>query len=197
MFPNPFRFSQICLAPDAGGGMGADAAPNTDPAQDPVLEQEKPDEVAVAQDPPAAEGQPEQKQHEEKHAHSLGNHSHALLSPAQEGEHKRNNPAVDFEAQLATSNARLAEAQLRSAAALAGVPKGRIAYAMRMADVSGIDPLADDAADKYAAAIDKVLSDVPELRGSAGGTGSTGNFARKTGEPEAPDLARIRKNILG
>ena len=45
-------------------------------------------------------------------------------------------------------------------------------------------------------AIDKVLADVPELRGGAG-TGSTGNFARKPVNGDDPDIARIQRNILG
>ena len=76
------------------------------------------------------------------------------------------------------------------------MPKERIPYVMRMADVTGLDPTAADAAERYQQAIDKVLDDVPELRGGAG-TGSTGNFARKPVDPVDPDLEKITRNILG
>ena len=97
--------------------------------------------------------------------------------------------------QMTAMKARLGESQLRTAAALAGVSRERIPYVLRMADVSGIDPDAQDAADRYQQAVDKVLTDLPELRGNAAGTGSVGNFARR--QPEDPDAERIRRNILG
>lgn len=180
MFLNPFRLSQLCLAPDAGGGMGADAVPNTEPAQDPAQEPEKPAQEAAAQDPPAAEGQPA---------------AQTENPPAQED--TKPDDAPDPAKQLEAAQQRIMTAELRSAAALAGVPKERIPYVLKLADTTGIDLNANDAGEKIEAAIGKVLTDLPELRGSAGGTGSTGNFARKTGEPEDPDMARIRKNILG
>jgi len=180
MFLNPFRLSQLCLAPDAGGGMGADAVPNTEPAQDPAQEPEKPAQEAAAQDPPAAEGQPA---------------AQTENPPAQED--TKPDDAPDHAKQLEAAQQRIMTAELRSAAALAGVPKERIPYVLKLADTTGIDLNANDAGEKIEAAIGKVLTDLPELRGSAGGTGSTGNFARKTGEAEDPDMARIRKNILG
>jgi len=180
MFLNPFRLSQLCLAPDAGGGMGEDAAPNTEPAQDPAQEQEKPAQEAAAQDPPAAEGQPA---------------AQTENPPVQED--TKPDDAPDHAKQLEAAQQRIMTAELRSAAALAGVPKERIPYVLKLADTTGIDLNANDAGEKIEAAIGKVLTDLPELRGSAGGTGSTGNFARKTGEAEDPDMARIRKNILG
>ena len=208
MYLFPFRFSQLCLAPDAGGGMGGDAAPNTDPAQEPAQEPEKPAEAAAAQDPPAAEGQPAAQtenppaQEGLKPAAASGGNRQAERRESQgaKGDHASSpepDDAPDPAKQLEAAQQRIMTAELRSAAALAGVPKERIPYVLRLADTTGIDLNANDAGEKIEAAIGKVLTDLPELRGSAGGTGSTGNFARKTGEAEDPDMARIRKNILG
>lgn len=88
------------------------------------------------------------------------------------------------------------QAELRTAAALAGVPKERIPYVLRMCDTEGIDLDAADAQDKLDAAVAKVLEAVPELRGGAG-TGSTGNFARRNGGAEDALDAKIRANIMG
>ena len=82
------------------------------------------------------------------------------------------------------------------AAALAGVPKERIPYVLRMCDTEGIDLDAADAQDKLDAAVAKVLEAVPELRGGAG-TGSTGNVARRNGGAEDALDAKIRANIMG
>ena len=72
---------------------------------------------------------------------------------------------------VVTANARAMQAELRTAAALAGVPKERIPYVLRMCDTEGIDLDAADAQDKLDAAVAKVLEAVPELCGGAG----TGN----------------------
>ena len=95
-----------------------------------------------------------------------------------------------------TANARAMQAELRTAAALAGVPKERIPYVLRMCDTEGIDLDAADAQDKLDAAVAKVLEAVPELCGGAG-TGSTGNFARRNGNAEDALDAKIRENIMG
>ncbi len=177
MMTFPFFRPVLFRAPDAGGGMGEGTAPNTEPAQEP--EKEKAAQEAAAQNPPAAQEQPAEK---------------AENPPGQED---RQEDKPDPEKRLEAAQQRILTAELRSAAALAGVAKERIPYVLKLADTASIDLDANDAGEKIEAAIDKVLADLPELRGGAGGTGSAGNFARKTGEAEDPDMARIRKNILG
>lgn len=71
-------------------------------------------------------------------------------------------------------DARLADAELRAAAALAGIPAARIPYAVRMADAAKVED-AESAARQIAA----IVRDVPELKQQAQSTGSNGNFARK------------------
>lgn len=68
------------------------------------------------------------------------------------------------------AQARLIESELRAAAALAGVPKERLPYMLRMADRTGMDAEGADLSALAEAAVAKVLSDVPGLGG--GGTGS-------------------------
>lgn len=199
----PFFRPMLCLAPD-GAASGAAAMPEVaDTRQDGTQAgQEAQTAVSAANeadapDAPVAQKQPEQAHREGDHKHSLpaepkGSAAHTHELP------KAGDPQTpSAEERLVTANARLLDAELRSAAALAGVPKARIPYAVRMAETKGIDLNAEDAAEKIAAAMEKVLSDVPELRSSAGvGTGSVGNFARRT-EAIDPDMARIEKNILG
>ena len=59
-------------------------------------------------------------------------------------------------------------------------------YAIRLADLSGIDLTQADAAEKIGQALTKVLTDLPELRSAGAGTGGSGDHPRKVGaEPDA------------
>lgn len=72
----------------------------------------------------------------------------------------------------------LLDAELRAAAALAGVPANRIAYAVRLADRAA----AEQATDLSAFAtqqMQQIIRDVPELHQPPTGTGSAGNRARQ------------------
>ncbi|MGN1370188.1 MAG: hypothetical protein ACI4WX_15060 [Aristaeellaceae bacterium] len=186
----PFFRPFLCLAPDAGGASGSGDASAEDSdaqqtGQDEAAQDAQTDETqAAAQAATAASEQPEQTKQPESDTER-----------AQEDAPEKEQTAP-LQERLANMQAKLGEYQLRTAAALAGVPKERIPYVMRMADVTGLDPTAADAAEHYQQAIDKVLADVPELRGGAG-TGSTGNFARKPLDNDDPDVARIQRNILG
>ena len=76
--------------------------------------------------------------------------------------------------------------------------KGHIgkAIALRLAKDGADIALVDLNQDKLDAAVAKVLEAVPELCGGAG-TGSTGNFARRSGNAEDALDAKIRENIMG
>ena len=183
----PFFRSLLCLAPDAGGASGGAAvdSPEQQTGQaDAVQDAQTAETQADAQAAPAAQKQPADEQQAE---------SDTERAQEDAPEKEQETPLAE---RLAAMQAKLGEYQLRTAAALSGVPKERIPYVMRMADVTGLDPTAADAAEHYQQAIDKVLADVPELRGGAG-TGSTGNFARKPVDTVDPDIARIQRNILG
>lgn len=175
----PFR-NFLYLSPDDGAGDGAAAS---EPTAEPAAEAAPADPATApqaAQEPAASA--PEQTV------------TAAGSKPATKPDEAQ---LPDAAAQLAAANQRALQAELRGAAAIAGVAKERIPYVLRLADTSGIDLSAADAETKIAAAIDKVLGDLPELRGGAVGTGSAGNFARKPASAEDPEIARIHRNILG
>jgi hypothetical protein len=94
---------------------------------------------------------------------------------------------VKTQEQLANAKQALLTTSAEAAAARLGIPEGRVKHMLRMADLKGIDPMAVDAGPKVQAALEKVLEDVPELRGGTG-TGSPGAFARQK-EPTAAEKA--------
>lgn len=160
---------------------------------------------------PAADAENEQEQHDDQQTETAEQTEDAAAKAAQtaapagkeqpvpKDEPKKDDKdgkADDLAARVVTANARAVQAELRTAAALAGVPKERIPYVLRMCDTEGIDLDAADAQDKLDAAVAKVLEAVPELRGGAG-TGSAGNFARRNGNAEDALDAKIRANIMG
>lgn len=186
-----YPFLRVYLAPDAGGTTPTEDGAIENHEAEPIGQPETPQQSAqqtetqaAAQNAPATEGEPAAEQKEKRDT------ERAQDTPPNEEQ------TVSLSQRLDTMQAKLAETQLRSAAALAGVPKARIPYVMRMADVTGLDPSAADAAESYQKAVDKVLADVPELRAGAG-TGSAGNFARKPIDTVDPDIERIKRNILG
>ena len=148
---------------------------------------------------PAADAENEREQHDDQQPETTEQTGDAAAKAAQtaapagkeqpvpKDEPKKDDKADDLAARVVTANARAVQAELRTAAALAGVPKERIPYVLRLCDTEGID---------LDAAVAKVLEAVPELRGGAG-TGSTGNFARRNGGAEDALDAKIRANIMG
>ena len=86
------------------------------------------------------------------------------------------------------------DAETRATALAQGVRPDRIAYAVRLADLNGIDITADGAADKISAAIGKVLADVPELKGGVG-TGSMGNHPRQAATAEEKNRDDFRRGL--
>ena len=82
-------------------------------------------------------------------------------------------------------NTRLVDAELRAAAALAGVPAAKLPYVVRMADKAGL--AGDDLSGAAAKAVAAVLAAVPELGGSAAvPLGSMGDH-RRVGVGETPE----------
>ena len=143
---------------------------------------------------PATDAENEREQHDDQQTETTEQTGDAAAKAAQTAAPA--DKADDLAARVVTANARAVQAELRTAAALAGVPKERIPYVLRLCDTEGIDLDAADAQDKLDAAVAKVLEAVPEMRGGAG-TGSTGNFARRNGGAEDALDAKIRANIMG
>ena len=133
---------------------------------------------------PAADAENEQEQHDDQQPETTEQTGDAAAKAAQtaapagkeqpvpkDEPKKDDNKTDDLAARVVTANARAMQAELRTAAA-------------------------PDAQDKLDAAVAKVLEAVPELHGGAG-TGSTGNFARRSGNAEDALDAKIRENIMG
>jgi hypothetical protein len=79
---------------------------------------------------------------------------------------------AEWQRRLEAYAAKAVFSEARAAAAALGVPENRLDYAARLADTAGVDSEAPDARTANAAAVQKVLKDVPELLGGAG-TGRT------------------------
>lgn len=91
-------------------------------------------------------------------------------------------PLVKVTEQLASATKALLTTRAEAEAAKLAIPESRVKHVLRLADLTNIDPAAADAPGKVREALEKVLSDVPELRG--GGTGSPGAFRQKAETPQ-------------
>lgn len=110
----------------------------------------------------------------------------AQAAPPTDPAPKPADPKPDAGEQLSRMAGIALDASARAAASEIGIRPDRIAYAVKLADLGGIDVTADGAAEKIAAAIAKVAEVLPELKGSAAGTGSLGNHPRKIGDAIDP-----------
>lgn len=134
---NPFRM--FCFAPDG--------VPDGAPATDAENEREQHDD----QQPETTEQTGDAAAKAAQTAAPAGKEQ-----PVPKDEPKKDDKADDLAARVVTANARAVQAELRTAAALAGVPKERIPYVLRMCDTEGIDLDAADAQGKLDAAVAKV-----------------------------------------
>lgn len=108
-----------------------------------------------------------------------------------EGKKAESDPAPD--AKLQSANARLVQSAAKIAALGLGIPAARADYAVRMADLSGVkvDDKGDPDADAAKKAVEKVLADIPELKGGAGfrvgapDSGGKGGAAKKVSYQDA------------
>lgn len=97
------------------------------------------------------------------------------------------------EARASAATARLADALLQAAIQKAGIPESRAKHAARLMDVSGVDPMADDAAQKYEAAVRQLLAEIPEL--SPATTGAAGEHPRQTADTQNETAAAFRRGM--
>lgn len=116
----------------------------------------------------------------------------AATPPAQEPpQTQQAPPAEDPAARLSALTQRAAEAELRAAAALSGVPADKLPYALRMCDRAALCAQGADMAALAREQIAAVLRDVPELAGRGGSLpGSLGDHKRTGAAPSAEDEAR-------
>ncbi len=105
----------------------------------------------------------------------------------------------DPAAQLVVANQRITDmgsallaAKAEAKAAALGVKPERLKHAVRMAELAGIDPMADGADGLIGDKLQAVLTDMPELLGSAG-TGASGAFRRPDTTPIDPFLKGLKQ----
>ncbi len=82
-------------------------------------------------------------------------------------------------AKVTKAETRLRNEMAENAAYKAGIRPDRVDKAVKLAGISGIDLSADDAKEKFEAALQAVADDMPEFTAPPAGTGSVGAFARK------------------
>ncbi|MEG0766095.1 MAG: hypothetical protein RR482_00120 [Clostridia bacterium] len=85
--------------------------------------------------------------------------------------------------QLETAKKQLLTARAEGAAMQAGIRPDRIKQAVKLAELSGIDPLHEGADEKIVESLKTVGKNMPEWLTQTG-TGATGAFARKTDQPK-------------
>ncbi len=134
------------------------AQPEAEPKDDSQSDQEAADQAAPA-NPSAGNGNGAESRQEEA----------------------QSDPLAQANEKLAFMTEKLLTACAQAEAAKLSIPENRVPYVLRMADLNGIDPTAEDAAGMVREVLEKVVADVPELRG--GGTGSPGAFRRKVETP--------------
>lgn len=150
-------------------------------------------DTAAAQEQPATDA-PATQQTAEAGSQSetaSGEAAPVAEAPVQE-EPPKEQPAqaADPAAQVAALTQKAAEAELRAAAALAGVPVGKLPYVLRMCDASA---LCADGADMGRLAqeqIAAVIRDVPEMAGGRPVAGSLGDHKRVGSGLNPEDEAR-------
>ena len=92
---------------------------------------------------------------------------------------------------------RIYNAELRAAAAMAGVPKERIPYLLRLCDRTGADAPDGDMATLAEQAVQQALTDIPELKGAVPAAGSLGDHKRLTGTAEEAAANAFARALRG
>lgn len=155
---------QPFLAADAGGGTGvvSEAQPTAQEKPATETETQVEDQVSAQADAKAKETAQTASEADAQKA--------AAAQP----------PAADMN--------RIVNAELRVAAALAGVSKDNLGYVLKLADTAGADKEGADIPALCDAAVAKVIQDLPALAGSGGvGTGASGEHKRTA----TPDYAKM------
>lgn len=166
-------------------------ATTTEPAvQDTAAVQEQP-----ATDAPAAQ----QTAEAGSQSHTApGEDAEMAETPVQEEPPKEQpTQTADPAAQVAALMQKAAEAELRAAAALAGVPAGKLPYVLRMCDSSALCAEGADMGQLAQEQIAAVIRDVPEMAGGKPVAGSLGDHKRVGSgtDPEAEARATFAKYL--
>lgn len=159
-------------------------AATTEPAvQDTAAAQEQPATDALAAQQTAEAGSQSET--------ASGEAAPVAEAPVQE-EPPKDEPtqAADPAAQVAALTQKAAEAELRAAAALAGVPAGKLPYVLRMCDSSALCAEGADMGQLAQEQIAAVIRDVPEMAGGRPVAGSLGDHKRVGSGPDPEAEAR-------
>lgn len=178
-------------------GESADTDENEE-AEPPMADAAEEAEPAEAEQPAAGEPPDEaafSEETEENSGESPADES-AVTEEAAEAEASEQEPHAEpgqsavnpLEEENAALRARVVESGLRVGALAAGVKPERLEAFFRLADVSGIDPMAADAQEQIDAAVQRALALVPELAMTAPAvtTGSAGMHPREPVNPIDP-----------
>jgi len=160
--------------PAAAGAAGSEAAakettPKDAPAKADAAAPEAAAKADTAKADPVTEKEPAKPAAEKK-------------EPAKEPD--KDKPKPDPQVEQLTDKLGKAEKQLRqsmakAAALMVGVRSDRVKAAVTLAEITGLDPLADDADQQFETALQAVVDNMPELTAAPAGTGSPGAFQRK------------------
>lgn len=154
---------------------------------------QQPEHAAPAAENPAAEAPAETAETaaDKTAAHETASAADAAKAPETAEAHDQKPEAPDPAQALAALTGQAAEAELRAAAALAGVPSEKLPYALRMCDRAALCIQGADMAALAKEQIAAVLRDVPELAGRGGSLpGSLGDHKRVSADQSAEDKAR-------
>lgn len=153
----------------------------------------------IVQDTAAAQEQPTTDAPAAQQTAEAGSQSHTAPgeaaemaeAPVQE-EPPKDEPTqtADPAAQVAALTQKAAEAELRAAAALAGVPAGKLPYVLRMCDSSALCAEGADMGQLAQEQIADVIRDVPEMAGGRPVAGSLGDHKRVGSGTDPEDEAR-------
>ena len=145
-------------------------------------------DTAAAQEQPAADALPARNALE---AGSQSGTAPVAEAPVQ-AEPPKDEPsqATDSAAKMAALTQKAAEAELRAAAALAGVPAGKLPYVLRMCDASALCAEGADMGRLAREQIAAVIRDVPEMAGGRPVAGRLGDHKRVGSGPNPEDEAR-------
>lgn len=149
---------------DAAADQAAEQPTQEQPSQDAAQPQqtEQPDAKAA-----------QQADKEEKAEETKAEQPPADAAPDPKEPEAQTPPTPD----AAAMKAQVIDAELRAAAALAGVPANKIPYVTRLADHAAAQAV-EDPAQFAAAQIKQIVQDFPELAQQPAGTGSAGNHTR-------------------
>lgn len=135
----------------------------------PAAEPTAPAEAAAAEVKPAEEAKP------------------APAEPASE-KNAGEKPAEESVPDVGALTRRLAQAELRAAAAAAGVPAAKLPYVAKLCDLAPLCEKGADMGELAAAQVARVLQDLPEL-GATAAVGSLGDHKRMSALSEESRIA--------